>query len=66
MRSKYSSIFLLEPWTTDTMMTTEATPMMIPSMVRTARTFFAVMDRMAILKACRIFISAPFRRCRRS
>ena len=47
------------PWTTDTMMTTEATPMMMPSMVRKERVFFEAMDLKAILKACARFIANP-------
>ena len=47
------------PWTTDTMMTTEATPMMMPSMVRKDRVFLEEMDLKAILKACHRFIPNP-------
>ena len=41
------------------MMTTEATPMMMPSMVRKDRVFFMEMDLKAILKACHRFIPNP-------
>ena len=44
---------------TDTMMTTEATPMMMPSMVRNDRVFFVKMDLKAILKACVKFTANP-------
>ena len=49
--SKYSMFFLFCPWTTDTIMTTEATPIMMPSMVRKERPFFMAMDLKAILNA---------------
>ena len=50
--SKYSMFFLFCPWTTETMMTTLATPMMIPNMVRKERVFFMAMDFRAMVNAC--------------
>ena len=57
--SNISMVCRFWPWTTDTMMTTEATPMMMPSMVRKDRVFFMEMDLKAILKACHRFIPNP-------
>ena len=37
-------LFWFWPWTTETMMTTEATPMMMPSMVRKERVLLQEMD----------------------
>ena len=41
------------------MMTTAATPMMMPSMVRKERIFLETMDLTAILKACFKFMQRP-------
>ena len=54
--SKYSSCFLLEPCTTETIMTTEATPMMMPSIVSAVRALLAPMERTAIFNACPSFM----------
>ena len=59
MASQYSMFFLFCPWTTDTMMTTEATPMIMPSIVRKERIFLDAMDLKAILNACIRFTASP-------
>ena len=40
-------------------MTTLATPMMIPSMVRKERVFFMAMDFRAMVNACQMFMPNP-------